>query len=194
MVAENTPVDGFGRRWDGKNPDQTARGAPEIAKYRPEPPCFPGFGYSGCMPTITAFGEPHLASAPVWLLRQTIFIGLAAGAGAGAGAARAAAGGAAGAGLEQAPRAARTIAAAAKGRGVRVMVYLCCRCERLAARPPARKTARGLHRLYGHLRSYSDLPGRGGVALTGAGAGDMNPNTRGRSWIDAIRACSRSCR
>jgi hypothetical protein len=80
MVAENTLSDGFNHRRVGTNPDQTARGAPETAKYRPEPPRFRGSAaYAGAMPTITAFGEPHLASAPVWLLRQTIFIGLAGG-------------------------------------------------------------------------------------------------------------------
>jgi len=77
MIEERTLRDGFDHRWDGRNPDRTARGAPETAKYRPKPPGFSGFAYSGAIPTITAFGEPHSAFAPVWLLRQTIFIGLA---------------------------------------------------------------------------------------------------------------------
>jgi hypothetical protein len=76
-VLERTIRDRSDHRWDEENPGQTARGAPKTAKYRPEPPCFPGIAYSGCIPTITAFGEPHSALAPVWLLRQTIFIGLA---------------------------------------------------------------------------------------------------------------------
>jgi hypothetical protein len=82
MNAENTFGGGFGARWDRAVSGNTARCAPETAKYRPKPPCFRPFAYAGAIPTITAFGVPHLASAPVWLLRQTIFIGLA-GAGAG---------------------------------------------------------------------------------------------------------------
>ncbi len=79
MLAERTLSDGFDRRRDRRNPDQTARCAPGTAKYRPKPPRSPGLAYAGSMPTITAFGEPHSALAPVWLLRQTIFIGLAGG-------------------------------------------------------------------------------------------------------------------
>lgn len=77
MVAENTLSDGFDRRWDGKTPDQppvARRKPPDTAQNRP---VFRSVAYPGCIPTITAFGEPHLASAPVLLLRQTIFIGLA---------------------------------------------------------------------------------------------------------------------
>jgi hypothetical protein len=80
MNSENAFGDGFGVRWDSAVPGNTARGAPETAKYRPKPPCFPGIVYSGSIPTITAPGVPHFAFAPVWLLRQTIFIGLAGGA------------------------------------------------------------------------------------------------------------------
>jgi hypothetical protein len=49
--------------------------------------------YCGSIPTMTALGVPQTAFSPVWLLRQTIFIGLA---GVGAGAGVAAAGGDAG--------------------------------------------------------------------------------------------------
>ena len=82
MVWKRSIRDSIDHRWDEENPGQTARGAPETAKDRPKSPCFPRIAYPGCIPTITAFGEPHSALAPVWLLRQTIFIGLA-GAGAG---------------------------------------------------------------------------------------------------------------
>lgn len=34
---------------------------------------------SGFIPTMTAFGEPHSALAPVWLLRQTISMAAAVG-------------------------------------------------------------------------------------------------------------------
>jgi len=44
--------------------------------------------HSGVMPTMTAPGVPQATLRPSWLLRQTIFIGLAGG-GAGAGAASA---------------------------------------------------------------------------------------------------------
>jgi hypothetical protein len=80
MIMENTRSDRSDRRGDREDPAKTARGAPETAKYRPEPPRFPPFAYPGCIPTITASGEPHSAFAPVLLLRQTIFIGLAGGA------------------------------------------------------------------------------------------------------------------
>ena len=85
MISGNTFGDGFGIRWDRAASGNTARCAPETAKYRPEPPCFAPFPYSGCIPTITALGEPHSALAPVLLLRQTIFIGLAGAAGVAAG-------------------------------------------------------------------------------------------------------------
>jgi len=82
MIVENASSDRSDRRGDRENPAKTACGAPETARYRQKPPCFARFAYSGAIPTITAPGEPHSAFAPVLLLRQTIFIGLA-GAGAG---------------------------------------------------------------------------------------------------------------
>ena len=85
MISESTFSDGFGTWRDRAVPENSARGAPETAKYRLKPPYFRGFAYSGSIPTMTAPGVPHLAFAPVWLLRQTIFIGLAGAAGVAAG-------------------------------------------------------------------------------------------------------------
>jgi len=80
MISENTLRDGSDAHWGGKNTYRTARRAPETAQYRLKPPRFAGrSAYPGSIPTITAFGVPHAALAPVWLLRQTIFIGLAGG-------------------------------------------------------------------------------------------------------------------
>jgi hypothetical protein len=59
------------------------------------------------MPTITALAVPQATSRPVWLSRQTIFIGLAGGRGAGATTGAAATGAAAFGAGEQAHSAAR---------------------------------------------------------------------------------------